>query len=41
MSLRLEAAWFQGVLFSLLYWQCADTIKDKVIGDFKRGNSKN
>ena len=40
MSMRLEAAWFQGVLFSLLYRQCADTIKGKAIIAIKRGNSK-
>ena len=39
--MRLEAAWFQGVLFSLLYRQCADTIKDKAIIAIKRRNSKN
>lgn len=40
-SAHLETAWSQGVLFSLLYQQCADTIKDKVIVAIKRGNSKN
>ena len=29
MNVRLEAAWFQGILFFLLYLQRADIIKDK------------
>ncbi len=29
MNARLEEVWFQGILFFLLYWQCADTILDE------------
>ena len=29
MSVRSEVVWFQGVLFFLLYRQCADTIKGR------------
>lgn len=31
MSVRLEEVWFQGVLFFLIYRQCADIIKGKDI----------
>ena len=41
MNVRLEAAWFQGVLFSLLYRQGADTIKNKEIVAIKHINRKN